>query len=331
MSITANPTTQPTTLVEKPSQAPPSLQSPTVAAGAESIKRQRAFGKPFYFFAGWLGLVIICAIGGKRLPFADRDPDYLTGALINDGKWAKVFSLNHPLGTSQNGDDWLATAILGARNSLIIAFATILLGFLVGGVLGMMAGYLKGRVDTLFNFFMTVLQSFPPLLFIILLLTILAAGGNSSGVAQGLQTTVWKLSLALGILSVPTLFRVVRASTMQFASREFVLAARAMGASNTRVILREILPNVVKPMAAYGLVGAGNVMVIEGGLSFLGIGVGDAWAWGKMISTGSGTSILQNAPNVAFVPVIILFMTVLSFNFIGDKLRERLEVQEGGI
>jgi peptide/nickel transport system permease protein len=322
MSIAANPAS--------PSSALPATDASAVA-GAASIKRQRAFGIPFWIFCGWLVVVIVCAILGNRLPFAGKDPDYLTGALINDGKWTKVFSLKHPLGTSQNGDDWLSAAIVGSRNSLIIAFATVLLGFLIGGTLGMIAGYRRGRIDTATTFLTTVLLSFPPLLFIILLLTILAAGGNSSGIATGLQTTVWKLSLALGILSVPTLYRVVRASTMQFASREFVLAARAMGASNTRVILREILPNVVKPMAAYGLVGAGNVMVIEGGLSFLGIGVGDTWAWGKMISTGSGATILQKAPNVAFVPVVILFLTVLAFNFIGDKLRERLEVQEGGI
>jgi peptide/nickel transport system permease protein len=304
--------------------------SPEAVNEPPQLLKRRGFGAAFWVAASWLGLVVFCAIGGKHLPFANKQPDYNTSAFINDGKWTKVFSLKHPLGTDPNGNDWLSSAMQGARNSMIIAFATVLIGFLLGGGLGMIAGYTRGRLDGILTFFATVLLSMPPLLFIILLLTLLAAGG-SNGVEQGLKTTVWKLSASLGILSVPILYRVVRASTMQFASREFVVAARAMGARRGRILLRELLPNVVKPMAAYGLVSAGSVMVIEGGLSFLGIGIGDNWAWGKMIATGSGLTILKKAPNVAFVPIIILFLTVLSFNFIGDKLRERLEVKQAGI
>ena len=311
----------------------PSIALSTSVASSAVVggKKKKGFGIPFYCFLTWLVIILICAVAGKHLPFAHKDPDYITAAAINEGHWTKVFSMKHLLGTDQNGNDWLSAAVVGARNSMIIAFATVLFGFLLGGGLGMIAGYRRGKFDTIVSFFTTVLLSIPPLLFIILLLTIFTAGGSSTGIAQGLQTTVWKLSLSLGVLSIPTLFRVVRASTMQFSNREFVLAARSMGASSTRILLREILPNVIKPMAAYGLVAAGSVMVIEGALSFLGIGVGEGWAWGKMISTGSGSTILQKGPNVAFVPIAILFLTVLSFNFIGDKLRERLEVKQGGI
>lgn len=300
-------------------------------APVTATSKRKGFGIAFWVAVTWLGVVLFNAIGGKHLPWGNKPADYITAAKINDGKWLQTFSMHHPLGTSQNGDDWLTAATIGARNSMIIAFATVAFGFLFGGGLGLLAGYTRGKVDTVLTFLSTALLSFPPLLFIILLLTILSTGNNSSGVAQGLQTSVWKLSLSLGILSIPTLFRVVRASTMQFASREFVLAARAMGASKGRIMLREILPNVVKPMAAYGLVAAGTVMVIEGGLSYLGIGIGDTWGWGKMIATGSQYTILKQGPNVSFVPIIILFVTVLSFNFIGDKLRERLEVKQGGI
>jgi peptide/nickel transport system permease protein len=294
-------------------------------------KTKRSFGIPFWCFSGWLGLVSIAAIFGKHLPFAHKDVDYLGSALINDGKPWKTFSKTHLLGLDPNGNDWLSATVVGARNSMIIAFATIAFGFLVGGGLGMLAGYRRGRVDTVFTFFTTALLSFPPLLFILIFLTIFAASVKSDGVAVGLQTSVTKLSLTLGILSIPTLYRVVRASTIQFSSREFVMAARAMGAKPGRVLMREILPNVVKPMAAYGLVAAGSVMVIEGALSFLGIGVGDTWAWGKMIAEGASGVTLKKAPHVAFVPIIILFITVLAFNFIGDKLRERLEVKQAGI
>ena len=320
MSVAIAP---PAEVTAPPAPAPvPALEMPRT--------KRRGFGFMFWACSVWVGIVVVCAVLGERLPFANKDPDYLTAAYINDGKWSRVFSWKHPLGTSQNGDDWLSAAVVGSRNSMIIAFATVIFGFLLGGGLGMIAGFMRGRVDTVLTFFATVLLSYPPLLFIILLLTLLAAG-NSTGVSEGLQASVWKLSLSLGILSIPTLYRVVRASTMQFADREFVLAARSMGASRARILLREILPNVVKPMLAYGLVAAGSVMVIEASLSYLGIGVGDTWAWGKMIATGAGLSVLRKGPNVAFVPIVILFMTVISFNFIGDKLRERLEVKQGGI
>jgi peptide/nickel transport system permease protein len=308
-----------------------SASSDTFTRKEMKDKAKRPFGVAFWCFVGWLVVVLLCAIFGKLLPFANKPPDYITASYINDGKWTKVFSWAHPLGTDQNGNDWLSAAVEGARNSMVLAFATIFFGFLIGGGLGMIAGYRRGRLDAVFTFFTTVLLSVPPLLFIILLLTIFAASAPAGSVAQGLQTTVWKLAFSLGVLSIPTLYRVVRASTMQFASREFVVAARAMGAKPSRVLLREILPNVAKPMLAYGLVAAGGVISVEGGLSFLGIGVGEKWAWGKMISTGNSINVLKAAPMITFIPVFILFLTVMGFNFVGDKLRERLEVKQGGI
>ena len=104
-------------------------------------KKKKGFGIPFWCFFTWLCFILICAVVGKRLPFAHKDPDYLTAALINDGKWSKTFSMNHILGTDQNGNDWLSAAVVGARNSMIIAFATVLFGFLLGGGLGMIAGF----------------------------------------------------------------------------------------------------------------------------------------------------------------------------------------------
>jgi peptide/nickel transport system permease protein len=321
--MTSTTMNEPRIMAVESSVAPVALEPTT--------KQRKGFGLPFWLFTAWLGIMLIWAIFGKKLPFAHAKNDYVTSALINDGKWTKTFSWAHPLGTDQNGNDWLSAAVVGARNSMIIAFATIIFGFLVGGGLGMLAGYRKGKIDAVITFITTVLLSFPPLLFILIVLTIFAARVKSSAAAEGLQTSVWKLSFTLGILSIPTLYRVVRASTMQFASREFVTAARAMGAKPGRIILREILPNVIKSMAAYGLVAAGTVMVIEGGLSYLGIGVGETWAWGKMIAAGSSGITLQRGPHVSFIPIVILFLTVLAFNFIGDKLRERLEVKQAGI
>jgi peptide/nickel transport system permease protein len=240
---------------------------------------------------------------------------------------------DHLLGLNFGGNDILVDLVRGAKNSLLIAGTTILFGFVVGGSAGMFAGYFRGRFDSVASAVMNVLLSVPPLLFILLMIAVLSSRGGN-GQAQGLSSSVGKISLALGVLSIPQIFRVVRANTVQFSQREFVMAARAMGAKVPRILIGEILPNVAKPMLAYGLVAAGSVMVLEGGLSFLGIGVGsgtDTTAWGKQIAAASQQSDLQAAPMVSLIPGIALFLTILSFNYVGDKARERLETKQGGL
>jgi ABC-type dipeptide/oligopeptide/nickel transport system permease subunit len=240
---------------------------------------------------------------------------------------------SHPLGLNFSGNDILVDLVRGAKNSLFIAGATIFLGFVIGGVTGMFAGYFRGKLDSVLSAIMNVLLSVPGLLFILLMIAVLSSRGGN-GQAQGLTSSVYKVSLALGILSIPQIFRVVRGTTMQFAQREFVMAARAMGAKVPRILLGEILPNVAKPMMAFGLVAAGGVMVLEGALSFLGIGVGsgtDTTAWGKQIAAASQRQDLAAAPMVAFIPGLALFFTILSLNYIGDKARERLETKQGAL
>ena len=300
------------------------------AASSAGASAKKTFGPAFWVATVWLTVVVFCAIVGKILPFVKDTPDYLAAAEVAEGRWTGVVSMSHPLATDAQGNDILSSLIVGSRNSIIISFATIFLGFVVGGMFGMIAGYRKGRFDAVVSFFITILLSIPPLLFILLMISVISAGGGENGVDQGLQTSVWKLAMSLGVLSIPSLFRIVRGATMSFAGREFVVAARAMGAKTGRILFREIFPNVAKPMLAYGLVAAGNVMVIEGGLSFLGVGVNGP-AWGRMINSGSSLSDLRLAPHVAFIPALVLFLTVLSFNFVGDKVRERLEVKEGNI
>ncbi len=186
---------------------------PLAEPAAEAMKKaKKPMGKAFWAATSWLGFVVLCAIVGRWLPFVkkgDDATDFLAGALVTDGKWLQTFSKSHWLGVDSSGNDWFSLLILSARNSLIIAAATIIIGFTVGGFLGMISGYRRGRLDAAVSFAITVLLSMPPLLFIILLVSVLSAGGDGSGVEQGLSTTVWKISLSLGILSVPVIFRVV--------------------------------------------------------------------------------------------------------------------------
>ena len=161
-------------------------------------------------------------------------------------------------------------------------------------------------------------------LFLLLLVSVLTSA--SGGVS------LWKFILTLGLLFSPIVFRVVRAATMQQSRREYVLAASALGATRRRILMREIFPNVVKPALAYALVAVGTVMVVEGTVSFLGAGLsGSTISWGKMLQASSGIGKLKSGPHATFVPAGFLFLTVLSLNFIGDKIRERLEVKQGAI
>jgi peptide/nickel transport system permease protein len=303
-----------------------------VLAPLPAKKVRKPWGIVFWLAVTWLVSVVLGTFIANLVDWK-KEVDFLGGAEVVDGKWGSTIGTAHPLGLNLSGNDIFVDLIRGAKNSLIIAGTTVMLGFLIGGTLGMVAGYFRGKIDTALSFLANILLSVPPLLFILLMIAVLSSRGGD-GQAQGLSSSVFKVSLALGILSVPQIFRVVRANTLQYAQREFVMAARAMGAKVPRILAREILPNVAKPMLAYGLVAAGSVMVIEGGLSFLGIGVGsgtDVTAWGKQIAAASQRADLETAPMAAFIPGMALFLTVLSFNYIGDKVRERLETKQGAL
>ncbi len=321
------------TTIAEPTTSMSAPDTAAAPAAATPQKVKKPWGFVFWLAVGWLVTVVVSTTIGNLVNWK-KEPDFLGTIDVTEGNWTKTISKSHPLGLNFGGNDVLVDLVNGAKNSLIIAAATVLLGFIVGGTLGMIAGYFRGKIDIVLTFLTSVLLSVPPLLFILLMIAVLSSRGAGAGEAQGLSSSVSKVSLALGILSIPQIFRVVRASTLQYAQREFVVAARAMGAKVPRILWGEILPNVAKPMLAYGLVSAGAVMVIEGGLSFLGVGVGsgtDTTAWGKQIAAASQRADLEKAPMVALIPGLALFLTVLSFNYIGDKARERLETKQGAI
>ena len=170
----------------------------------------------------------------------------------------------------------------------------------------MLAGYFRGRFETLVVGGMDVLLAFPPL---ILVLAVIAFVGQS----------IFNLTLILGVLSIPAFMRVARAATLTLSRREFVIAAQALGASHARILLRELLPNVILPLFAFFLLGVAVIIVVEGSLSFLGLGVPPPISsWGSMI--GEGRESLDIAPRLAFLPAVAMFLTVLSFNLVGDTL-----------
>jgi peptide/nickel transport system permease protein len=143
-----------------------------------------------------------------------------------------------------------------------------------------------------------------------------------------LGQTVANLTGIIGVLSIPAFTRVARAATLSIATREFILAARAMGATELRILLRELLPNVILPLLAFFLLAVAVTIVVEGALSFLGLGVPPpAPSWGGMI--GEGRESLEIAPRLALLPALFMFLTVLAFNLVGDTLRARTDPRQG--
>jgi len=276
----------------------------------DAVKKTLGWG--FWLCITWLGGLVIVALLAPVLPI--EDPTEFRVGPSNEGpSWA------HWFGTDKAGRDVFARAVWGARISLVVGAFAISFGLVVGGTLGMLAGFLRGWVDQIISFIFFAVLSFPALVLAILIVT---------SVERSLQT----VSLTLGILSVAPVGRLARAQTLVFAEREFVQAARVIGAKNGRIIVKELLPNVLIPMGALALLGMGIAIVAEGGLAFLGLSVAGedagSLSWGKIINESRSIRDLQNIPHVAFSIIGVMFLTTLSLNFAGDRVREYTDVRE---
>lgn len=271
-------------------------------------RRGRRLGTAFWLAASWIALVALLATCAQLLPIpSPTDIDFLAKRALP--------SAEHWLGTDNLGRDELARLIYGARISLTVGLLAPVIGVTIGGCLGMLAGYFRGRFEALVVGGVDVLLAFPPL---VLALAVTAYLGQS----------VPNLVLVIGVLGVPAFTRVARAATLTLAQRDFIVAARALGATHARILVRELLPNVALPLLAFFLLGVAVTIVVEGALSFLGLGVPPpASSWGIMI--GEGRETLDTAPRLAFMPSAVMFLTVLAFNMVGDSLRALTDPRPG--
>ena len=261
-------------------------------------------GPGFWIPVAWTVLVVVLASAAGLLPL--RSPIESDFASVSN--WP---SLEFWFGTDQLGRDIFSRSIHGARVSLVVGALAPALGLSIGMCLGMVAGYFRGRIESVIVAAMDAILAFPG---------ILVALAVSAYV--GANTVI--LIFLLGVLSVPAFMRVARANTLVFAQREFVLAARAMGATHSRVLMLELLPNVIVPMLIYALLIVSRVIVIEGVLSFLGLSVPPPQpTWGNMIADGQAD--LATEPYICFIPSLLMFLTVLSINLIGEQLRARTD------
>lgn len=274
-------------------------------AGELSEKGQRLrLGVGFWLGVAWLAAVLIAAMGSSWLPTADPNK------IDIPNKLAGPFTSGYLLGADGLGRDIFARLVAGARVSLTVSLTAVSVGTVVGGALGVIAGYVRGPIDVALTATTSILLAFPGL---VLLLGLVAFVGQS----------LTAISVVIGFLSIPIYARVARANTLSIVEREYVLAARALGAKSVRILIREVVPVVVLPLLAFGLTAIGVVIVLEGSLAFLGLSVEPpAATWGSMIAEGKRH--LETTVHVALIPSAVMFLTVLSFNVVGDKLRSRL-------
>jgi peptide/nickel transport system permease protein len=257
------------------------------------------------------GLIVIVALYGIALltPLISPYDPAFQGDLLTE-RYVGL-SAQHILGTDQYARDVLSRLLYGARISLVIGFVAVGISVTIGTLLGAIAGFIGGFVDGVIMRFVDMVISFPQL---VLLITIVAL----------FQPSIFLIIAVLGLTTWPSTARIVRGEVLSLREREFVQAATALGYSKTRIILRHLIPNALGPVIVAATLGIGNTIVLEAGLSFLGLGVQPPTpSWGSMVA--AGRNVLLNAWWLSTFPGLAIVFTVLSFNLVGDGLRDALD------
>jgi len=333
--------------------APDPLMSPAdpeVAAieSGPSAPTKRKLGVGGWICAGWLILLVVVSIfapllkadpvvndrgrvvegcgTGKGLPIYDpfdcRDLQAKRAQTSGEGSG----KFTHLAGVDSSGRDTFSQTLLGTRTTLLIAFFSILAATVVGGLLGLVSGYFGRKLDIVITGVFDVMVAFPALVLALLIVTFFSPPDDPSGAARRVPGII----IALAIVAVPILGRIARASTLTWAEREFVTAARALGAKPFRIIFRDVLPNVAPAMMSIAMLGVGIVIVTEASLAILGLGVpDDTMSWGRVVAAGGAN--FRTYPHLVFVPGVAIVITVCALNFLGDALRQKFDVRESAL
>jgi len=242
---------------------------------------------------------------------------------LPNGPWSGA-SREHWLGIEPaNGRDVFARIVVGARVSLVIAIAATFLSVVLGVAAGVAAGYYGGSVDTVISRIMDVMLAFPVLLFAIAMLVIFTGVESFAGLSD-VSLRIALMIFIIGFFSWAYIGRVIRGQVLSLREKEFIDASRSLGAKNSRILNKELLPNLVAPILVYATLTIPTNILFEAALSFLGVGVQEPLpSWGKMLSTAQSTYSVN--PFYMFIPGIAIFITVLAFNLFGDGLRDALD------
>ena len=272
-------------------------------------------------------LIVIAALSRPLQHLLGLDPNEFYQDLIDPstslpkGGWGGM-SADHPLGVEPKfGRDILARILEGSWVSLVVAFGATVLSNVIGAILGVVAGFYGGRVDAVISRLMDTFLAFPLLLFAIAISATLQGGAFG---LNGLPLHIGVLIFVIGFFNWPYLGRIVRGQTMALREREFVDAARGMGARGPYILFKELLPNLVGPIIVYSTLLIPTNIIFEASLSFLGVGIQQPQAsWGGMLNQAVG--YFQVDPQYMIVPGLAIFVTVLAFNLLGDGLRDALD------
>jgi len=364
------------------------IRAGAVFAGGEGRRRGPGLGLGAWLAIGWMAFIVLVAVLAKTGILTWGDAEESFGSCARKGPFADEGTASgFLLGCDSNGRDMIPRLALGAWTSLLVATGAILLGFTIGGLLGLIAGYFSGRktkfaaviggafvggifgliiggvffavligmddslagilgvvlgaivggvagyrngdVDTQLTGVFNVLLSVPGIVLALSLSAFLLGSADEAAKGGGMPPEL-VLIVSLGVVTIPLVGRISRASALSWSQREFVLAARAQGAKNGRIMRREVLPNVLPAMFSIALLGLAIVIVAEGTLAILGVGVRPPTpSWGNIIALDRGN--LFKSPHIVFEASILIFLTVLALNFLGDVVRSRFDVREGGL
>ena len=280
------------------------------------------FNLPTKISAVWVMIVLFLVVTGSFLPLpnpTEYDPD---------ASGVGLFSPGHILGTDINGYDLLSNVVNGARISILIALISVGVGGLIGSAIGIGSAYVRGKLDIAVNLLFNILLSIPNLVLGLALVAILATSADPS-IPIDPNRRVFIIIFSLTVIIIPILGRIARGATLSWVNREFIVAARSMGMKDRHIIFKHIVPNVLPAIYAVIFLAIGVVIVAEGALSLLGVGIIEGVSWGAMIGRVAGD--FTYAPQSMYVPVVVLALTVIAFNQIGDHLRSQLDSREGKI
>ena len=286
------------------------LDSAAISPGPARMVRRRRWLRPLVrnplVLGGLLLVIAFLAVALLANVLAPRDP-----IAMNAGVALQAPSYAAPFGTDRFGRDVLSRAIFGARASLLVGIGSIALAALVGTAIGLIAGYCGGIVDNVLGRVMDVFFTFPSLILAIAI---------SVALGLGIQNAL----LAIAVTYWPAFGRVVRGATLAEASKDYVEAARVVGASDLRVVWSHVLPNVLSPIIVQFTVAISQAIIIESSLSYLGLGTQPPTpSWGTMIN--EGRTFLDTAPWISVFPGLSIMGAVLAFNLLGDGLRDVLD------
>jgi peptide/nickel transport system permease protein len=316
-------------IIDEPEGPPP--------AAAKAVRPKRKIG--FWFGVTWLVALAIHAFFAEWIPWVRGENEIVRvpdagGELVRASGYRFGPGVDFWFGSDALGKDLFARCIYAARLALTVSLVSIGGALVVGGTLGMLAGYFKGWIDRVVSVLVDSLLAFPAIVIAALVIgrfdSLQGSDIEVLGIGFDWLTRRWSVTIIFFVLSIAPVARIVRAQTLSLAEREYVLAARSLGARTPRILVREILPNLVPAMVSVIFTGVAILLAAEGGLAFIGYSVKPPDAsWGLMIS--ENRTRIDDAWWATVFPALMLFLTVLAFNLVGDRVAKRFDIREAAL